>query len=118
MVVPTWHAFVVCIQMTRLPAAPTWTSGGLEQPAARLWAEVWLAPTPERTAEVNGLLDDMAASSRPPRPWRSTLILVAAARAGRLADVLESGLDRGATHGAGAEGQAELNMVPGLRAPR
>lgn len=97
------------------PPRRRWKSGGLEHPAARLWAEVWLAPTPDRTAEVNGLLDDIAACSRPPRPWRSALILVAAARAGRLADAVASGLDRNATQGAGAEWQAELYAVPELR---
>lgn len=96
------------------PPVQRWPSHGREHRAARLWAEVWLAPTPERTAEINGLLDDVAACARPTRPWRTALVLVASQRAGRLADALAGGLDPGATQGASAEWQAELDAIPEL----
>jgi hypothetical protein len=100
------------------PPRRRWASQGREHSAARLWAETWLAPTPERTAEVNGLLDDVAACSRPTRPWRSALVLVAAAQAGRLADAMACGLDQAAAREADTEWQAEMDAVPELRRPR
>lgn len=96
------------------PPRRRWASQGREHSAPRLWAETWLAPTPERTAEVNRLLDDAAACSKPTRPWRSALVLVAAARAGRLTDARACGLDPAAAREAGAEWRAELDAIPEL----
>ena len=96
------------------PPDKRWRSNGLEHRAARLWAETWLAPKPERAAEVNRLLDDAAGCSRPARSWRSALVLVAAVRAGRLTDVLANGVDPVAAQGAGPEWRAELKAVTEL----
>jgi hypothetical protein len=104
--------------LQRLGCAPPtqrWASPGLEHPTARLWAESWLAATPERTTEVTQLLSNLMASGRPTLPWRSALVLIAAAQAGKLDDVLATGIDRTAATGARAAWQAELDALPGFR---
>jgi hypothetical protein len=96
------------------PPPERWSSPGLEHPAARLWSETWLAPTHERTEEINDLLNDVARWSRPILPWRSAVVLIASARAGRLDDAIAGGIDRSATAGAAAEWRAELDAFSEL----